>query len=178
MFGCLATGCKHKIRRFLDTSDRASTGNMRKHVRSCWGEDILKMISEAKDLETARNGVKNYAVNGSITIAFERKGQGKATYSHKQHSRTETKYVATITLITSLRSLMACSRRAEIVRWVAESLRPFEIVDDRGFQCLMKTGRPEYYIPHKTTVSRDVRLVFANVRKRIAKMLQVSTHFI
>ena len=37
--------------------------------------------------------------------------------------------------------------RAEIVRWVAESLRPYEIVSNRGFQCLMKTGRPEYYIP-------------------------------
>jgi hypothetical protein len=38
----------------------------------------------------------------------------------------------------------------------------------------MKTGRPEYYIPSPSTVSRDVRLVFANVRKRMAKMMQVS----
>jgi hypothetical protein len=30
--------------------------------------------------------------------------------------------------------------RAEIVRWVSENLRPFEIVRDRGFQSLMKTG--------------------------------------
>jgi coproporphyrinogen III oxidase len=36
----------------------------------------------------------------------------------------------------------------------------------------MKTGRPDYYIPSPTTVSRDVKQVFANVRKRIAKMLQ------
>jgi coproporphyrinogen III oxidase len=36
----------------------------------------------------------------------------------------------------------------------------------------MKTGRPEYYIPSPTTVSRDVKQVFANVRKRIGKMLQ------
>lgn len=36
----------------------------------------------------------------------------------------------------------------------------------------MKTGRPEYYIPSPSTVSRDVKLVFVNVRKRIAKMLQ------
>jgi hypothetical protein len=64
--------------------------------------------------------------------------------------------------------------RAEIVRWVCESLRPFKIVEDRGFKILMKTGRPEYYIPSPSTVSRDVRLVFANVRKRMAKMLKVS----
>ena len=37
----------------------------------------------------------------------------------------------------------------------------------------MKTGRPEYYIPSPETISRDVRNVFVNVRKRIAKMLQV-----
>jgi len=62
---------------------------------------------------------------------------------------------------------------AEIVRWVAESKRPFKIVNDRGFQSLMKTGRPEYYIPSAETVSRDVKKVFVCVRQRIAKMLQV-----
>jgi hypothetical protein len=30
----------------------------------------------------------------------------------------------------------------------------------------------EYYIPSPVTVSRDVKMVFANTRKRIAKMLQ------
>jgi hypothetical protein len=36
----------------------------------------------------------------------------------------------------------------------------------------MKTGQPDYYIPSPTTVSRDVKNVFVNVRKRMAKMLQ------
>jgi hypothetical protein len=67
---------------------------------------------------------------------------------------------------------MGHSNRAEIVRWVSESKRPFNIVNDRGFQCLMKTGRPEYYIPSPSTVSQDVKQVFVNVRKHIAKMLQ------
>jgi len=62
---------------------------------------------------------------------------------------------------------------AETVRWVAESKRPFSIVNDRGFRKLMKTGRPDYHIPSAETLSRDVKKVFANVRKRIAKMLQV-----
>lgn len=65
---------------------------------------------------------------------------------------------------------------AEIVRWVAENKRPFAIVKDRAFQSLMKTGRPEYKLPSPSTVSRDVKAVFANCRARIAKMLQVSTH--
>ncbi len=63
--------------------------------------------------------------------------------------------------------------RAEIVRWVSESKRPFKIVKDCGFQKLMKTGRPEYHIPSPETVSRDVKKVFLHVRKRMAKMLQV-----
>jgi hypothetical protein len=68
--------------------------------------------------------------------------------------------------------------RAEIVRWVSESKRPFKIVKDRGFQKLMKTGRPEYYIPSPETVSRDVKKVFVRVRKRIAKLLKVKSTLI
>jgi hypothetical protein len=56
---------------------------------------------------------------------------------------------------------------------VAESVRPFKIVEDRGFLSLMKTGRPEYYVPSAATVSKDVQLVFGRSRERIAKMLQV-----
>ena len=53
-------------------------------------------------------------------------------------------------------------------------MRPFSVVEDRGFCSLMKTGRPEYYIPSRSTVARDVKEVFKKVRTRIAKMLQVS----
>jgi hypothetical protein len=56
---------------------------------------------------------------------------------------------------------------------VSENKRPFSIVNDGGFQSLMKTGRPEYHIPSAETVSRDVKDAFVRVRKRIAKMLQV-----
>lgn len=61
------------------------------------------------------------------------------------------------------------------MRWVAEDLRPFSIVEDKGFQRLMKTGRPSYYIPSRFTVSRDVCLVFARTRNRVATMLMVSS---
>lgn len=66
--------------------------------------------------------------------------------------------------------------RAEIVRWVSESVRPFKIVEDRGFLSLMKTGRPEYYIPSASTVSRDVQIVFVRTRARMGQMLQVSVN--
>ena len=65
--------------------------------------------------------------------------------------------------------------RAEIVRWVVESLHPFDIVIDRGFRPLMKTGRAEYFLPSAETVARDVRQVFVHSRQRVAKLLRVSS---
>jgi hypothetical protein len=142
------------VRRFLDKGDAKSTSNMRKHAKKCWGDAVVTCADSAKNANEVRATTVMGALNPqSITAAFERNGKGKVTYSHRQHTKTEA--------------------RAEIVRWVAESKRPFEIVADRGFQSLMKTGRPEYYIPSPTTVSRDVKKVFVNVRKRMATMLQV-----
>ena len=51
-------------------------------------------------------------------------------------------------------------------------MRPFAIVKDRGFLKLMKTGRPDIYIPAPETVSRDVKIVFVQCRQRISKLLQ------
>jgi len=157
-FQCLAKHCKQKsrsVRRYLDTSDAKSTGNLRKHAKKCWGTEIVATADKAKTTKEVRDTtVKGYLDPQSITAAFERKGKGKVTYSYRQHTKTEAK--------------------AEIVRWVCESMRPFDIVQDRGFRSLMKTGRPEYYIPSRSTVSRDVKQVFVNVRKRISTMLKVS----
>ena len=38
----------------------------------------------------------------------------------------------------------------------------------------MRTGRPEHYIPHPSTVLHDVKVIFTNAQNQIAKMLQVS----
>lgn len=62
---------------------------------------------------------------------------------------------------------------AEHIRWIAESSRPFAIVKDRSYNCLMKTGRPSCYVPSPSTVARDVKTVFGNTRQRISEMLQV-----
>jgi hypothetical protein len=64
--------------------------------------------------------------------------------------------------------------RIEVVRWVAESKRPFVIVKDRGFKSLMKTGRPEYRLPSPATVARDVKHVFVNMRSQLAAKLKVT----
>jgi hypothetical protein len=107
--------------------------------------------------------------NGSITAAFEKTGKGKLPFSHRQLDKTQTRFVTNQYPC----NLYNTFRRAAIVRWVLESMRPFSIVGDEGFIFLMKTGRPSYYIPSAPTVSRDVKTVFTKVRGRIAKILQV-----
>ena len=60
-FICSAPVCKGNgserrvVRRFLDTGDKNSTNNMRKHAKHCWGEEIIKMSDEAKDELTLDN---------------------------------------------------------------------------------------------------------------------------
>ncbi|KAG2133398.1 hypothetical protein BD769DRAFT_1627422 [Suillus cothurnatus] len=129
-FKCQVKGCKAKVQHFLGKGDAHSTGNMRKH-------DVLQAADQAQDVNEVRKKiVSSFLLNGSIMASFERKGKGKVTYSHCQHTRAETK--------------------AKHVCWVSKSLHPFEIVKEKGFQSLMKTGRPEYYIPSPSTVARDV----------------------
>ena len=155
-FQCAGKNCNFESRRFLDKGDVNSTGNMHRHVKRCWGEEALKAAEAAENIGKARVMVVE-ALNEtrSISAAFECKGKGVVTYSNRQHTRAET--------------------RIELVRWVSKSLRPFSIVKDEGFQCLMETGRPGYYIPSPKTVSRDVKQAFTKTHVWIAKLLRVST---
>jgi hypothetical protein len=129
---------------------------MRRHVRKCWGEEPLNAAEAVENIGKVRDMVVNALdETGSISAAFERQGKGVVTYSNRQHTRAKT--------------------RVELVRWVSKSLRPFSIVKDESFHCLMKTRWPGYYIPSPKTVSRDVKQVFAKMCIRIAKLLRVST---
>jgi hypothetical protein len=164
------------VRRFLDTRDAKSTSNLRRHAKACWGEDTVAAADDTSDLKTAREALsKRKDLNGTITAAFERAGKGRSgriTYNHRQHTKAESRYVLTFPAINEMIKILNYS--AEFVWWVAESKRPFQIVNDRS---LMKTGRPECYIPSAETVSRDVKKVFVRVRDRIATMLQVSLRY-
>jgi hypothetical protein len=96
VFKCAAKRCKQRVRRFLDKGDAGSTSNLRKHALSCWGEVSVKSITALANIEDARESVNSNQETGSITASFERKGKGKMTYSHRQHTKTETKYVGSI----------------------------------------------------------------------------------
>ena len=91
-FLCFVRGCKAMVHRFLDTTDFHSTSNLCKHAKSCWGNDVVRAADDAKNADEVRTKiVPNYLQDGSITTAFERKGKGNITYSHRQHTCQETK---------------------------------------------------------------------------------------
>ncbi|KAG1819090.1 uncharacterized protein BJ212DRAFT_1298359 [Suillus subaureus] len=93
-FKCMGKGCKVWIRCFLDKKDACLMGNMQKHVRTCWGDEVLQTAYEAKNAEEVQTKiVASILHNGSITASFECKGKGKVTYSHRQHTHTEMKWV-------------------------------------------------------------------------------------
>lgn len=63
-------------------------------------KDVGEMtyVVTAADKAANANDVRRTTVKGaldpqSITTAFERKGKGKVTYSHRQHTKTEARYV-------------------------------------------------------------------------------------
>lgn len=97
VFECSAKHCKGKgngrmVRRYLDTSDAKSTGNLRKHARVCWGEETVAAADQTRDINAARDALGKRK-DGSITEAFERLAKTNVTYSHRQHTTTETRWV-------------------------------------------------------------------------------------
>jgi hypothetical protein len=92
VFQCTAKSCSYKCRHFLDGPDRSSTGNLIKHVKSCWGDAAYEAATNCQNANDARESiVKPLVKTGTITVAFDRKGKGKVTYRHRQHTKTETK---------------------------------------------------------------------------------------
>ncbi|KAH8979378.1 hypothetical protein EDB92DRAFT_1821055 [Lactarius akahatsu] len=116
---------------FKPTPTINSTSNLRRHAKTCWGDEVVAATYRAGDLKTAHE----------VLLKDERQvGNSKATYSYWQH----TKIVA----------------HAEFIHWVSEDKRPFQIVNDHAFCSLMKTGRLECYIPSAKTLSCNVKSMF------------------
>ena len=99
VFSCLAKACKGKgkslrcVNHFFDKGDASSTSNLRKHAKVCWGDDVVKAADETKDIKLAHGIVTQSGLcDTSITAIFEcAKGKGAVNYSHRQHTKTETK---------------------------------------------------------------------------------------
>ena len=86
------------MRRFLDTADKGSTGNMWKHAKHCWSDNIIQKADEAKDehtLDDIRKGLAEAKKkqDGSIMGFFDRSGKGKLKYMARQHTYKEARSV-------------------------------------------------------------------------------------
>ena len=91
-FKCAARGCKYTSRRYLDTKDKASTGNMVKHAKQCWGEDTWRAAEKCHNAADARSTVTEPIVSsGTIAASFKQKGKDKVVYSHRMLTKTKTK---------------------------------------------------------------------------------------
>ena len=94
-FACAGRGCSKRVIRFLDTGDAKSTGNLRRHIKSCkaWGSDALEAAEGISSIEEAREAVQAYARSGDLKLAFAsvKKKQGKPMYSTLQRTPAETR---------------------------------------------------------------------------------------
>ena len=91
---CAAGKCRRKhgqdVRQFLDTGDAKSMSGLCRHAKNCWGDEAVAVADSTQDLESARVVLaKTKLCDGSITAEFEHIGKGKVTYSHCQHTSTE-----------------------------------------------------------------------------------------
>ncbi len=96
VFECAASHCKAKTRfihRYSDTGDISSTSNLRRHAIRCWGDEAVAAADRTSNAKVAREALSNKEPNGSITAAFERVSKGKVTYSHRQHTKAEARYI-------------------------------------------------------------------------------------
>ena len=98
MFECGAKICTGKgkygrhIRRYLNTADATSTSNLQRHAKVCWGTEAVEAAGAVKDVYAARAVLAKPTLrDGSITAAFERVGEERVTFSHRQHTRMESR---------------------------------------------------------------------------------------
>jgi hypothetical protein len=67
---------------------------LRRHAKACWGEEAVAAADSTRDVKTARAALQSCkGVDGSITTAFQRLGKGAVTYSHRQYTRMESRYI-------------------------------------------------------------------------------------
>lgn len=65
----------------------------------------------------------------------------------------------------------------KLALWVADSNRPFSIVEDKLLLDIFKDLNPNCVTFSRHTVSRDVKEIFMLSRKQVGALLQVSPFF-
>ncbi|OCH87573.1 hypothetical protein OBBRIDRAFT_735885, partial [Obba rivulosa] len=150
IFHCLkGTTCMNPkgVNQFLDKADASLTSNLCKHIVKCFGQATLKTIESIKSAVDVHPHIKSYIWDGTIMTIFTYKGKGKIIYSTCPHTKAETRYV-----LSSCRLM---------------SMQPFKIVEYCGLNCLIKTERPEYWLPSCQTLMCHVNVVYKHIKVRI-----------
>jgi len=76
-FKCSACGCKATVCHYLDTKDAASTGNLCRHAKSCWGANVVSGVDDAKNADEVHTSIRPGLLrDGSIT-SVQKKRSGK-----------------------------------------------------------------------------------------------------
>jgi len=76
-FVCSAVSCRHEVCCFIGTSDAQSTGNMHKHIKKCWGEEVLSRADDIKNADKAHEQLGGVGHKSrSTTAAIEKSGKG------------------------------------------------------------------------------------------------------
>ena len=95
VFRCAAKGCKAEVRRYLDTGDRASSGNLFKHARACWGNEVVNHAIDLGDADVVREKVVTAKPkSGSITDFFRQTNPHKPKFSHRPLTKVQTRCVS------------------------------------------------------------------------------------
>ena len=78
-FRCAAWSCKQRVHRYLDKKDGKSTGNLRKHAKSCWGaeavevaEGVIFSLSAYQDRDEVRPNLTDDLPELKSSIGFAR----------------------------------------------------------------------------------------------------------
>ena len=92
VFRCRGKGCKYEVARFQDTSDRNSTGRLRRHVNICFPEGALAKKEGGDDSNDEKQGeARGEGRSGRIDMTFRRTGKGKVTFTMREHTKAETR---------------------------------------------------------------------------------------
>lgn len=67
--------------------DMNLTGNLRKHVKSCWGKEALDAADAKESASDARAAVSTYWQTQDIKVAFGNIGKKTVTFSMCHHPR-------------------------------------------------------------------------------------------
>ena len=169
-FPCGAQKCKSPIggvHRYQDSKDKSFTANLKQHANLCFGKEAV---------HSGCKGVIPSGPSGTIYAAFGRQNCQPVTHTSLHvHTNDETRQEIHFNVHVHL--WQDLHTRAQLVRWITESNRPINIINDHLLRDLLTAGRPSITLPSWTTISRDIHESFKKCQQCIGKLLQVSLSF-